>query len=98
MALIERRVVISEDSVPAFAPHVRFRFNQQRRQWVVLAPERLLVPDDTSVEILKHLDGKTSVAAIVDALCAKYNAPREVIGRDVTELLQGLADKGFVIA
>jgi pyrroloquinoline quinone biosynthesis protein D len=49
------------------------------------------------VEILKLLDGKVTVGAIVDALAEKYTAPRDVIGKDVTELLQGLADKGFVV-
>jgi len=95
---MSERVIIGGDSVPDFAPHVRFRFNKQREQWVVLAPERLLVPDQTSVEILKLLDGKATVAAIVDALAEKYNAPHEVIARDVTELLQGIADKGFIVA
>jgi pyrroloquinoline quinone biosynthesis protein D len=90
------RVIIHEESAPKFAPHVRFRFNKQREQWVVLAPERLLVPDETSVEILKLLDGKATIAAIADELAQRYNAPREVIGRDVTALLQGLADKGFI--
>lgn len=91
------RTIITEESAPTFAPHVRFRFNKQRKQWVVLAPERLLVPDETSVEILKLLDGKATVGAIVDALAERYNAPRDVICNDVTELLQGLADKGFVV-
>lgn len=94
--MTERRM-ITETSVPSFARHVRFRFNKQRNQWVVLAPERLLVPDETSVEILKFLDGKATVGAIVDALAEKYDAPRDVIVRDVIDLLQGLTDKGFVV-
>ena len=35
---------------------------------------------------------------VVDALAAKFKAPREVIDKDVTELLQGLADKGFIVS
>ena len=35
---------------------------------------------------------------IVDALAAKFSAPREVIGKDVTEMLQGLSDKGVIVA
>jgi pyrroloquinoline quinone biosynthesis protein D len=94
---MSERIIINEESAPNFAPHVRFRYNKQRDQWVVLAPERLLVPDETSVEILKLLDGKATVATIADELAQKYNAPREVIGKDVTALLQGLADKGFIV-
>ncbi len=91
------RVIINEDSRPNFAPHVRFRFNKQRDQWVILAPERLLVPDETSVEVLRLMDGETSVGAIADKLGERYKAPREVIAKDVTQLLQGLADKGFIV-
>lgn len=91
------RVLISETSVPSLPRHVKFHFNKQRQQWVVLAPERLLVPDETSVEVLKLCDGKASVDAIVGSLVEKYNAPPDVIRRDVVELLQGLADKGFIV-
>lgn len=92
------RTIINQESVPNFAPHVRFRFNKPRDQWVILAPERLLVPDETSVEVLKLVDGKATVAAIVDQLAQRFNAPPEVIGRDVAEMLQGLADKGFIVS
>ena len=90
------RVLIDEDSIPKFPVHVKLRFNKQREQWVVLAPERLLVPDETSLEILQHCDGEVSVSGIVDVLADKYDAPRETIGKDVIDLLQGLADKGFI--
>jgi len=59
-----------------------------------MAPERLMLPDEQAVEILKLVDGKVDVAAIVDTLAARYNAPREEIAGDVTEMLQDLADKG----
>lgn len=91
------RVLIDEDSVPKLPVHVKLRYNEQREQWVVLAPERLLVPDETSLEILQNCDGEVSVSGIVDVLAEKYDAPRETIGRDVIELLQGLADKGFIV-
>jgi pyrroloquinoline quinone biosynthesis protein D len=90
------RVLIDEDSVPKLPVHVKLRFNEQRKQWVVLAPERLLVPDETSLEILQHCDGETSVSGMVDVLSKKYDAPCETIEKDVIELLQGLADKGFI--
>ena len=87
---------IAAESVPGFPRHVRFEFNAAHDCWVILAPERLLMPDETAVAILKRCDGATSVAAIVDALATDFNAPREMIEKDVTELLQGLADKGMI--
>ena len=50
---------------------------------------------DLSVRCDRFVDGKTGVAAIVSALAARYSqAPRELIAKDVTTMLQDLADKG----
>ena len=64
------RFVVSDASVLTFAPHIVFRFDEVRKRWVILAPERLMLPDEQAVEILKFLDGKTGVSAIVDSLRA----------------------------
>ena len=89
------RLVVSEPVVLRLAPHIVFRFDEPRQRWVILAPERLLLPDEQAVEILKLVDGKASVGAIVDSLAARYSqAPRELIAKDVTAMLQDLADKG----
>jgi pyrroloquinoline quinone biosynthesis protein D len=54
-----------------------------------------MLPDEQAVEILRLVDGKTGVGAIVDSLTARYTqAPRELIAKDVTGMLQDLADKG----
>lgn len=89
------RFVVSDVSVLGFAPHIVFRFDEVRQRWVILAPERMLLPDEQAVEILQLVDGKTGVGAIVDSLAARYSqAPRELIAKDVTAMLQDLADKG----
>jgi pyrroloquinoline quinone biosynthesis protein D len=89
------RLIISNETVLGLAPHIVFRFDEQRQRWIILAPERLLLPDEQAVEILKLVDGKAGVGVIVDVLADRYDqAPRELIARDVTEMLQDLADKG----
>ena len=88
------RLMVGTASVLGLAPHIVFRFDATRQRWIILAPERLMLPDEQAVEILKLVDGKASVAAIVDTLAARFNAPREEIAGDVTEMLQDLADKG----
>ncbi len=89
------RLIVSDGNVLSIAPHIVFRFDETRQRWVMVAPERLLLPDEQAVEILKLLDGKVSVGEIVDALTARYTrASRELIARDVTTMLQNLADKG----
>ncbi len=87
------RTTIQASSVPRFAPHVRFRFDEKRERWVLLAPERLLLPDEIAVEVLKRCDGERTVSAITDELSRRFDAPRERIQTEVTRLLQELADK-----
>jgi len=90
------RPQLSDDSRPKLARHARLKFDKVREQWVLLVPERVLVPDDTSVEILNLCDGERSIGGIVGALCQKYAAERELIRNDVIALLQDLADKGYL--
>lgn len=87
---------LGEESVPALPRHVRLRHDPARGAWVLLAPERILVPDEAAVEILKRCDGRRSVAGIVDELCAAYDAPRDEIAGDVLAMLRDLAEKGMI--
>jgi pyrroloquinoline quinone biosynthesis protein D len=91
-----RRISVSEASRPVLPRHARLKFDDTRQRWVILAPERVLAPDEIAVEILQLCDGERDVAAIIDALAAKYTADRAEIGRDVVAMLQDLADKGFL--
>ena len=86
---------IDEASTPRLADHITMRFDEHRERWVILAPERVLMPDDIAVEILKRCDGKT-VAGVIDELAAAFDAPRAEIAGDVIALLQDLADKGTI--
>ena len=50
-----------ETAVPVFGAGVKFRFDAVRDAWIVLAPERLFLPDEQAVEILKLVDGARSL-------------------------------------
>lgn len=91
-----RRMDVNEASKPILPRHARLKFDETRQVWVILAPERVLAPDEIAVEILQLCDGVRSVADIVDLLAAKYSALRDDIGSDVVAMLQDLADKGFL--
>ena len=89
------RLEVSASSVLRLASHIVFRFDDTRQCWIMMAPERLMLPDEQAVEILQLVDGKTGVGAIIDALASRYTqAPRELIATGVTAMLQDLADKG----
>jgi pyrroloquinoline quinone biosynthesis protein D len=91
-----RHITVNETSRPILARHAKLKFDETRQVWVILAPERVLAPDETAVEVLKLCDGVRDVAGVVDHLAEKYAAPREAISMDVIAMLQDLADKGFL--
>ncbi len=94
--MASRNISVSEASRPKLPRHIRLKFDETRQIWVILAPERVLAPDEIAVEVLKLCDGDRSVADMVDQLAAKYAAPRDAILTDVIAMLQDLADKGFL--
>ena len=91
-----RNISVSEASRPVLPRHAKLRFDGTRQRWVILAPERVLAPDEIAVEILQLCDGARNVAEMIDQLAAKYAAERAAIGADVIAMLQDLADKGFL--
>ena len=97
MALRSRHISVNEASRPVLPRHAKLKFDETRQRWVILAPERVLAPDDIAVEILQLCDSQRSVAQMIDQLAAKYVAPRDAIGADVIAMLQDLADKGFLV-
>lgn len=96
-ATAPQRVIVTEATVPRLAPHIRLSFDRRRDRWVVLGPERLLLPDDIAVEVLRRCDGVASIAAMVDALATEFDAPRAEIAGDVVDMVQSLADQGVLV-
>jgi pyrroloquinoline quinone biosynthesis protein D len=89
---------MDQAAIPRLARGVKLREDTVRGRWIVLAPERMFVPDDVALEVLRLVDGARSVGAIADDLAARFAAPREEILADVTEMLADLAAKGVVTA
>jgi pyrroloquinoline quinone biosynthesis protein D len=94
--LRNRNISVSEASQPLLPRHAKLKFDETRQRWVILAPERVLAPDDIAVEVLQLCDGIRSVEQMIDQLAVKYTAERGAISSDVIAMLQDLADKGFL--
>lgn len=90
------RTIVSAESVPTLPPHVRLHHDKVRDTWVLLAPERLLTPDEIALAILRFCDGKTKVSDIARKLADEYNASVDEIQSDVQTMLQDLVDKDFM--
>ena len=93
---MSERPQVHDQAVPALARGVKLRFDKAREAWVLLAPEKVLMPDQIAVEILKRCDGKAQVTAIVDDLAVAFSADRDQVAGDVRAFLQDLADKGII--
>ena len=92
------RLLVTQETRPFLPAYLKLRHDTGRGRWVLLAPERILTPDETAVAVLKLCDGKRTVEEITEALAKDYAAPVDVIRKDVLELLQGLADKRYIKA
>jgi pyrroloquinoline quinone biosynthesis protein D len=89
---------VSGESRPGLAPGVRLTFDKARDCWVVLAPERVLMPDETALEILQRCNGARPVDEIIDELASVYSADRSEIAQDVQEMIADLLDKRILKA
>ena len=79
---------------PRFASGVRLHYDKARERWVVMAPERMFVLDETALEVLRLVDGARSLDDIAQALAQRFDAPRDVIAADVRTMLDDLAARG----
>ena len=89
--------LVTLSSRPKLAGFARLQHDASRDRWVLQAPERVLVLDETSKEILDHCTGQATVEAIIETLVTGYDAPRDVIEHDVLAVLEQLAEKMFLI-
>lgn len=89
---------LDDASIPRLATGVRLQHDRARGRWVLLAPERVVVPDEIAVDVLRRLDGRASVAGVVAALAAEYDAPAGLIRDDVLDLLADLQQRGLIAA
>ncbi len=91
------RIVLEDTSKPKLPRHAKLRFDKARDKWIILAPERVFELDEIAHAVVSLCDGETTLVGVIDKLAEKFQAPREVIAQDVADMLQGLADKGFVV-
>ena len=92
----KERSILSGDSVPCLPGHVKLHQDKTRDRWVLLAPERLLEPDDAALSVLQLCDGKITIAQISNQLAQIYDTSNKQILQDILPMLQDLADKEFI--
>ena len=92
------RTMITGDCRPSIPRFVKLRHDAGRGRWILLAPERVFNPDEIAVSVLQKCDGIRSVSDIAAILADDYQAPADVILKDIIDMLQDLSDKGVLHA
>lgn len=86
-------IEITDESRPQPAPGVRLQFDEARKTWVLMAPERVFMLDDVAAEVLKRCDGRSFADLLAD-LGEAFSATRADIEDDVRDMLTGMIEKG----
>jgi pyrroloquinoline quinone biosynthesis protein D len=98
MTALRERTVVSLQSIPSLPKHVRIQYDTVRQAFAVLAPEKIFWPNEISLDILRHCDGRSTVGQIIVGLAADYDADEADIAGDVIAFLQEWSDKLLVRA
>jgi pyrroloquinoline quinone biosynthesis protein D len=86
-------IAVSSTNRPHLARQARMEWDPARKQQVLLAPEGVLVLNQTGATILSLCDGKRTVIEIVEELRGKYD---RVDGDEVRNFLARLVAKRLV--
>jgi len=86
-------MTIAPEARPRLPRGVRMKRDEARGRWTLLAPERIFEIDDIAAVVIELCDGERDFAAIVDELARRFNAPRDVIEKDVAAMLADLQSK-----
>jgi len=86
-------IAVSSTNRPHLARQARMEWDPARKQHVLLAPEGVLVLNQTGATILSLCDGERTVVEIVEELRGKYN---RVDGDEVRNFLARLVARQLV--
>ncbi|MGH3340758.1 MAG: pyrroloquinoline quinone biosynthesis peptide chaperone PqqD [Propionibacteriaceae bacterium] len=86
-------IAVSSTNRPHLARQARMEWDPAREQHVLLAPEGVLVLNQTGATILGFCDGERTVVEIVEELRKKYDS---VDGDEVQNFLARLVAKRLV--
>ena len=87
---------LTDDFTPSWVSGVRTRYDEARDRWMILGPERILVPEGPGADIARRIDGQRSLGDIVAELTAEYDADEETIRTETVQFLRQLIRRKYV--
>ncbi len=82
---------------PRLARGARLTWDEVGGRHLLLVPEGLVALNGSAAAVLELCDGQRTVGDIVAALTARYPDAPASLGSEVSALLEGIAQKGFVV-
>lgn len=89
------RLTVSDAAIPRLPHGFRLQFEKAQDSWVLLYPEGLIQLNGPAAEILKRVDGKTSVAQLIADLSAAFNGAE--LRADVEHFLKEASRHGWIV-
>jgi pyrroloquinoline quinone biosynthesis protein D len=80
---------------PRLVDGARLRYDDVRREHLLLIPEGAVRLNETAAQVLELCDGSRSLEEITGALSLRYSGAD--VAADVRELLGGLGERGLVV-
>ena len=81
-------------TVPRLSPMFRFQWEEAQECHVLLYPEGMVKLSPSAGEILKRVDGKTSIDGIIEGL--KQQFPGAPLENDVRQFLEAAYGQGWL--
>lgn len=85
---------LAPEDVPQLTRHFRLQWEEAQQAWVLLYPEGMVRLSPSAAEIVRRVDGATTVAGIVADLERAY--PGADLRRDVMEFLEVAHERGWI--
>jgi pyrroloquinoline quinone biosynthesis protein D len=91
---VSPELAVRLDDVPRIAHHFRLQFEQAQAAWVLLYPEGMVKLSPTAGEIMRRIDGESSVDTLIHNLEAAF--PGADLRQDVLDFMKVAHEHGWV--
>ncbi|MGH8597873.1 MAG: pyrroloquinoline quinone biosynthesis peptide chaperone PqqD [Gammaproteobacteria bacterium] len=85
---------VSTTTIPRITPMFRMQWEEAQNCHVLLYPEGMVKLSSSAGEIMKRIDGRKSIGAIIDDLKAQY--PGVPLEQDVYKFLEVATNNGWL--
>jgi pyrroloquinoline quinone biosynthesis protein D len=85
---------MNNESIPALSPLFRFQWEEVQQCHVILYPEGMVKLSPSSGEIMKHINGESSIGDIIQTLSDLFDGAD--VGDDVIAFIKEAESHGWI--